>query len=337
MRFRKISFTVYLSVISTFSFSEITANTDLFEYLVESETTSFLISQRGDLIVNEEFKVEKNLNPTNIMFFNLFRHGSIENRSQEDVASIQKSLVSILIGIAQERGILNIHDSVSTHIGKWTQLEETKENLITIKNLLAMTSGLDVDFNFLSEPGSIWSYNTRAYSQLIFVLEKATNLDINLLSSKWLFDPLRMKNTFWKERNKGPLGFREDSSKYGLITTAEDLLKFGEFILNKRMTKDSSIISDVKFFEESFTKSQNKNEAYGYLWWLNNSTSHMTWDKNLSPGKLLPSAPDDTILALGAGSRVLAIVPSEELILVRLGSFPKDSNFINNLWEYIQN
>jgi hypothetical protein len=63
----------------------------------------------------------------------------------------------------------------------------------------------------------------------------------------------------------------------------------------------------------------------------------MTWDKNLSPGKLLPNAPDDTILALGAGSRVLAIVPSEELILVRLGSFPKDSNFINNLWEYIQN
>jgi CubicO group peptidase (beta-lactamase class C family) len=200
-----------------------------------------------------------------------------------------------------------------------------------------MTSGLDVDFNFLSEPGSVWSYNTRAYSQLIFVLEKATNLDINVLSSKWLFEPLRMKNTFWQERNKGPLGFRKDSSKYGLITTAEDLLKFGEFILNKRMTKDSSINSDVKFFEESFTKSQNKNEAYGYLWWLNNSTSHMTWDKNLSPGKLLPNAPDDTILALGAGSRVLAIVPSEELILVRLGSFPKDSNFINSLWEYIQN
>ena len=74
MRFRKISFTVYLSVISTFSFSEITANTDLFEYLVESETTSFLISQRGDLIVNEEFKVEKNLNPMNVMFFNNFSY-----------------------------------------------------------------------------------------------------------------------------------------------------------------------------------------------------------------------------------------------------------------------
>ena len=63
----------------------------------------------------------------------------------------------------------------------------------------------------------------------------------------------------------------------------------------------------------------------------------MTWDKGLSPGKLLPNVPDETILALGAGDRVLAIIPSKELILVRLGSFPNDSNFMNNLWEYIQN
>ena len=146
-----------------------------------------------------------------------------------------------------------------------------------------------------------------------------------------------MNDTFWKQRAKGPLGFRKESSKYGLVTTAEDLLKFGQFILKAKKNRTSNILPDEKFFEESFTKSQDKNEAYGYLWWLNNSTSHMTWDKGLSSGRLLPNAPDETILALGAGSRVLAIVPSEELILVRLGSFPEDPNFINNLWEYIQN
>ena len=272
-----------------------------------------------------------------IMFFNLFQHGFVKNRSQEDVASIQKSIVSILIGIAQQKGLVDIEKSVSTYIGKWTRLEEEKESLITIKNLLEMTSGLDVDFNYLAKPGSQWSYNTRAYSQLIFVLEKATGLQINALSSEWLFAPLLMKDTFWKERKKGPLGFRKDSSKYGLITTAEDLLKFGEFILDRGTSVANTIISDVNFLEESFTKSQNINEAYGYLWWLNNSKSHMTWDKGLSPGKLLPNVPDETILALGAGDRVLAIIPSKELILVRLGSFPNDSNFMNNLWEYIQN
>ena len=78
------------------------------------------------------------------------------------------------------------------------------------------------------------------------------------------------------------------------------------------------------------------NEAYGYLWWLNNSKTHMTWEKELSSGNLFSRAPKEAILALGLGSRVLAIVPSEELVIVRLGSFPVDKNFNNNLWKYLQ-
>ena len=49
---------------------------------------------------------------------------------------------------------MNLDDSVTKYIGKWTQLEDAKENPITIKNLLTMTSGLDVDFNFQFKPGS---------------------------------------------------------------------------------------------------------------------------------------------------------------------------------------
>ena len=95
MRLKKISIILYLSVTSTFSFSETTLHSELFDYLDESETTSFLLSQKGDVIINKEFKLKKTLNPMNKMFFNLFRHGSIDTRSQEDVASIQKSVVSI--------------------------------------------------------------------------------------------------------------------------------------------------------------------------------------------------------------------------------------------------
>ena len=313
------------------------SNQELFAFLIENNTSSFLISQKGDLIINEEFEVKKSLKPTSLMFFNLFQHGFVENRSQEDVASIQKSLISILIGIAQQKGFLDINQSITSHIGQWTKLTKEKEDLITIQNLLTMTSGLDVDFNYSSEPGSEWLYNTRVYSRLINVLEQATGLQINVLSSEWLFKPLQMTDTFWKERKKGPLGFQKDSSKYGLITTGEDLLKFGEFILNGGEIGDNHIISDIDFFDDSFTKSQNLNEAYGYLWWLNNSKTHMTWNKDRSSGQLFSNAPEDTILALGAGSRILAIIPSKEIVLVRLGSFPNNSNFNNSLWKYIQN
>jgi len=309
---------------------------DLDSYLKENNTSSFLVSEKGKIVVEKEFKVRKNLKPKSLMFFNLLRHGLIEGRSQEDVASIQKSIVSILIGIAQQKGLIDINESVTSYIGSWTQLSAEKESLIKVRNLLTMTSGLDVDLNYNAEPGLKWLYNTRAYSQLINILEKTSGLSINELSSEWLFDKLQMNETFWKERKKGRMGFPKDSAKYGLVTTAKDLLKFGEFILNGGEVGTDHVISDIDFFDDTFLKSQNMNEAYGYLWWLNNSKTHMTWEKELSSGNLFSHAPKDAILALGLGSRVLAIVPSEELVLVRLGSFPDDKNFNNNLWDYLQ-
>ena len=309
---------------------------DLDSYLKENNTSSFLVSEKGKIIVEKEFKVQKNLKPKSLMFFNLLRHGFIEGRSQEDVASIQKSIVSILIGLAQQKGLININESVTSYIGRWTQLSREKESLIKVRNLLTMTSGVDVDFNYDAEPGLKWLYNTRAYSQLIYILEKTSGLSINELSSEWLFNELQMNETFWKERKKGRMGFSKDSAKYGLVTTAKDLLKFGEFILNGGEVGTNHVISDIDFFDDTFLKSQNMNEAYGYLWWLNNSKTHMTWEKKLSSGNLFSHAPKDAILALGLGSRVLAIVPSEELVLVRLGSFPDDINFDNNLWKYLQ-
>ena len=309
---------------------------DLDSYLKENNTSSFLVSEKGKIVVEKEFKVRKNLKPKSLMFFNLLRHGLIEGRSQEDVASIQKSIVSILIGIAQQKGLIDINESVTSYIGSWTQLSAEKESLIKVRNLLTMTSGLDVDLNYNAEPGLKWLYNTRAYSQLINVLEKTSGLSINELSSEWLFDKLQMNETFWKERKKGRMGFPKDSAKYGLVTTAKDLLKFGEFILNGGEVGTDHVISDIDFFDDTFLKSQNMNEAYGYLWWLNNSKTHMTWEKELSSGNLFSYAPEEAILALGLGSRVLAIVPSEELVLVRLGSFPDDKNFNNKLWDYLQ-
>ena len=326
----------FLFICSSYIFSNDAVESDLFEYLIQNNTSSFLVSEKGKITVEKEFKVQKNLKPKSFMFFNLLRHGFIEGRSQEDVASIQKSIVSILIGLAQQKGLININESVTSYIGRWTQLSQEKESLIKVRNLLTMTSGLDVDLNYDADPGLKWSYNTRAYSQLIYILEKTSGLSINELSSEWLFNELLMNETFWKERKKGPMGFSKDSAKYGLVTTAKDLLKFGEFILNGGEVGTNHVISDINFFDDTFLKSQNMNEAYGYLWWLNNSKTHMTWEKKLSSGNLFSHVPKEAILALGLGSRVLAIVPSEELVLVRLGSFPDDIDFNNNLWKYLQ-
>ena len=55
-------------------------------------------------------------------------------------------------------------------------------------------------------------------------------------------------------------------------------------------------------------------------------------NQKLKNENLVADAPKDAIFALGAANRILAIVPSRDLIMVRLGDFPKDSNFQSNIW-----
>jgi len=298
---------------------------DLNSYLEDNKTSSFILFQEGEVKVEKEFTIKE---PSD--FYNIANENNIKGRSLEDVASIQKSVVSLLIGIAQQKGLLDINDSVSSHLGKWTQSDKKFEQKIKIIHLLSMNSGLDESLSYDSLPATTWFYNTKAYSQLIFVLEKVTNKDIQSLSKEWLFDVVGMNETYWQVRSSE---WSRNASRYGLVTTARDLLELGLFVLNGGEEGDLHVIEDIDFFDESFVSSQNENLAYGYLWWLNSSETHIeVFSGDFKNENLLPDAPDDTILALGAANRILAIVPSKDLIMVRLGDFPKDSNFQNNIW-----
>ena len=60
------------------------------------------------------------------------------------LASAGKSIVGFVAGIAQQDGIINLNDKTSTYLGAgWTSLPPAKEDLVTIKNQLTMTTGLD--------------------------------------------------------------------------------------------------------------------------------------------------------------------------------------------------
>ena len=66
-----------------------------------------------------------------------------DGRIIEDVASIQKSVVSILIGIAQARGLLTVNSPVSTYLSEgWSDAAPEREEKITIQHLLSMSAGL---------------------------------------------------------------------------------------------------------------------------------------------------------------------------------------------------
>ena len=50
MNLRRLFLTIYLSLVSTFTLSDVNNNADLFAYLIENNTSSFLISRNGDLL-----------------------------------------------------------------------------------------------------------------------------------------------------------------------------------------------------------------------------------------------------------------------------------------------
>src|SRR5262245_22598502 len=97
----------------------------------------------------------------------------------EDVMSAQKSVVAFLAGIAEGKGQLNLSAPVSRYLGKgWSKADAAAESSITVRHLMTMTSGLNDSVEYQRPAGTVWRYNTGAYSRMIGVLEKATDTDI---------------------------------------------------------------------------------------------------------------------------------------------------------------
>jgi hypothetical protein len=87
--------------------------------------------------------------------------------------------------------------------------------------------------------------------------------------------------------------------------------------------------------------SQNLNKSYGYFWWLNGKESfHLPSTIEEFTGSLFPSAPVDLISSLGKDDQKVYVVPSENLVVVRMGDSADESNygpssFDSQLWEKI--
>ena len=298
-------------------------------YVKKQKSSSLLVVQHGNVMVDVEWKVKGGLRHW------AMSHGrNREGRIIEDVASIQKSVVSILIGIAQAQGLLILNDPVSAYLPEgWSNASPEREAEITIQHLLSMSAGLPMKDKSaeLEQPpsGEEWHYNTRAYNYLIDVLEAASGETIVNLTSEWLAKPLGLHDTKWYQR---PWAFiLADANPMGLQTSSKDLVRFGEFMLASGKWGGKQLLR-TEYFNSSIRPSQEMNPAYGYLWWLNGQP--VLVDNKLDYAGLAPEAPSDMYVAQGGLGRKLYIVPSMDLIVVRLGDQP-ERNFNRELWRRI--
>ena len=256
-------------------------------------------------------------------------------------ASAGKTLTAFLVGIAQESGYFNISDKTSDFLGKgWPSMPETKENLITIKHQLTMTTGLDYTMedisctnpeclNYKADAGTQWYYHNAPYTLLDKVLTNATETDYNVYTDKNLEQKIGMNGTWIKS------GFNNI-----YYSTARDAARFGLLILNEGKWENEQIMKDSEYFEAMINPSQNLNPAYGYLWWLNGKSSIILPGLPVSLNfKLSGNAPDDLIAAMGKNGQFVEVIPSKNLVVVRMGEAPDNALvpvvFHNDMWAKI--
>ncbi len=255
--------------------------------------------------------------------------GTVDGRPKEDVASVQKSLVSLLVGMARGKGLIDLGHPVHKFLGVgWSKASPEREAAITVRHLMSMTTGLGTDLAFEVPAGERWQYNTSSYSLLVPVLEKATGQDIGALSRGWLTNTIAMDDSGWKPR---PWVTRAvDANSLGFTTTARDLSRLGLLVLANGIWAGHDVLGESTWLGESLSPSQELNPAFGLLWWLNGQESLLRQGRKID-GPLIPQAPGDLVAALGALGRKLFVVPSMELVVVRLGDQPAPG-FQNEFW-----
>lgn len=295
----------------------------LYEFLDTRNTKAFLLLKDGRIVLEHYF-------------------GSFTQDSLWYWASAGKTLTSTLVGIAQSEGLLDIDNPTSTYLGTgWTSAPPDKEAMITVRNQLTMTTGLDdgegdadctdaACLQYLADADTRWAYHNAPYTILDEVISSATGQSFPSYFNSRLRNPIGMDG-LWL-----PVGY---NNVY--FSRARSMARYGLLALNGMEWNGTPILNDDAYFTAATTPSQDLNDSYGYLWWLNGQPSFMIPGLQfVFPGSLMPHAPADMFSALGKNDQIVNVVPSEGLVLVRMGNpaYTNDlvpTTFNDEIWEHI--
>jgi hypothetical protein len=285
----------------------------LIQAVGKQDSSGLLILLDGKILAEKHWP-EENYKMDGLRGVRMMLGNTQDGHSIEDVASAQKSISAIIVGIAQQKGLLSIADPVHKHLGKgWSRATPNQEVKITIKHLISMSTGLKDDLTYEAPAGTSWRYNTTAYSHSMHVASATAGMKAKDLVKKWLFDPLGMDDSTWIFRNGMENANIKDTNIFGLSTTNRDLARIGMMVLNGGTWNGKSIMTDKGFIHDMSHPSQKMNPSYGYLWWLNGQ-SIVNAGAGLQPkdGPLIKEAPDDLFAAQGALQRKLYVRSLDE-------------------------
>jgi CubicO group peptidase (beta-lactamase class C family) len=255
-----------------------TGNKALDDFLIEKGTKGFIILKDGKIVKET--------------YFDTFTKDSVWYW-----ASAGKSITSFMVGMAQEKGLLNINDKTSKYLGEgWTSLTPEQENKITIWHQLTMTSGLDDSgddldcmvpecLTYKADAGQRWAYHNAPYRLLH-----------NVMAEAWGNSYQNFMNTQLTAKT-GIGGLWLDGVLY---SKPRNMARFGLLALNKGTWNGQQILGDQTYVDAMSVTSQMINKSYGLLWWLNGQESFMLPGVQLAINRfLIPNAPCRYVLCSG--------------------------------------
>lgn len=260
---------------------------------------SFVVQQDGELLIEE------------------YRKGMHAGRAV-NIKSASKSILSLLVGIAIERGYL---DGVSQKIGEFfpdyfiDHPDPVKES-ITVQDLLTMRAGLATTSRanygpwvisdnwveyvlsrpLVEEPGKEMVYSTGSTHLLSVILTRATGMSTRQFAEKYLFDPLNIAIGGW---DRDPQGYYMGGNNLALSPSS--LLKIGTMVMNKGVYQDRQIVPSAWIAEsmQIYTRSHFNPYDYGYLWWqreLKGRTVLFAWGNGGQYIMMIPSLKTVTVI-----------------------------------------
>jgi CubicO group peptidase (beta-lactamase class C family) len=289
-----------------------------------SEIYSITIIRNGYVVLDEHFS-----------------NDDFERDEARPIFSCTKSVVSILVGIAIDRGYIQGVDQpvLSFFPDRTIANLDADKQAMTLEDLLTMSTGLDcqdsylynwvgldearrsgnqgqyaLDLPMVHAPGDYFEYCNGASQLLSTIIQDATGMSAFHFAYEYLFRPLGITKVTWGISREGVNpGFAE------MFMTPHDMAKIGLLYLNQGRWNGEQIVSAAWVAESTreHISAGTLAEGYGYHWWVDANGYYMAQGLTRGYNK-----------ADGYGGQSIFVVPQRNLVVVFTGKLYDDDFFI---------
>lgn len=238
--------------------------------------------------------------------------------------SMGKSVANAIVGRLVDQGVLAVADD--DLLPRWSGDARAD---ITVDDLLHMTSGLafaevyepDTDATrmlftpgdtaayaaakeLVAAPGTRWSYSSGTTNILCDVAHDASGLGV-AMARELVFAPLGMDSAIIEPDASG--GLVCSSFPYA---TARDWARFGQWYLQDGRWEGEQLLPEGWVAYSTRPVEVGSEQPYGAHWWLNEGAGGQ---------QRMPDVPADAFWASGNEGQQTVVIPSADLVVVRLG------------------